>query len=149
MPAKQAWERVLAAIETDARRAEALLRDELPEPDADPDEPDGSAETFGIPGNWLLPAAADPSGQHALRAEHTGSARPLAFTTHAPEPQLPALDQMPPVPPELRERIDMLRAQIARLQDELASAMSEWQAPQRSMPIPTPERPPVYVDRRL
>lgn len=120
MDSKQAWERVLAAVEADARRAEALLQ---PGATVEP-EPAPAAEAFGVPGNWLLPSLA-PSA-------------------------LPRLEEMPPVPPELRERIEALRDQIEGLQAELATTLSEWRQPQRMVLAgAAPSEPPVYVDRRL
>ena len=41
---------------------------------------------------------------------------------------LPELEDMPPVPPELSERIHGLRAQIVALQAEIKSEMTQWRA---------------------
>ena len=96
---REAWERVLAAVEADARRAEAVLHappesflaDGHENPAAD------EARCSGLPADWLLPAT-------------TG---------------LPPLESMPPVPEELSERILTLRAQIVALQTELAAALRD------------------------
>jgi hypothetical protein len=114
---KQAWERVLAAVEADARRAEALLH-APPEPIA-PVQPD---PLTGVPADWLLPT---PSGD------------------------LPAVSEMPPIPPELRERIETLRDQIGELQAELTTALRELRQPPRMVLAGVAAEPPVYVDRRL
>lgn len=124
MPARnEAWERVLAAVAADVRRAEELLRAPVtaaPAPDAD-----SAAVPAGIPADWLLPSAHDP--------------------------ELPPLSEMPPVPPALAERIVTLRDQIAGLQDELRAAMAQVRARPQRLPVATPPRRPaaVYLDRRL
>jgi hypothetical protein len=120
MDNKQAWERVLAAVEADARRAEALLQSPAePAPSTSP-APD---VLVGVPADWLLPASSA---------------------------ELPSLADMPPVPPELRARIEALRDQIEVLQGELASALCEWRQPQRMVLAGVAhDEPPVYVDRRL
>lgn len=124
---REAWERVLAAIEADARRAEALLATPAEEFPADRDEDsadDGQAgpASTGLPADWLLPAPA----------------------------VLPPLEVMPPVPEELSEHILELRAEVIRLQGELAEAL-------RSLPQSQPRRVVLaaraevaaYLDRRL
>jgi hypothetical protein len=118
MDNKQRWERVLAAVEADARRAEALLiADEAPEPEPEPPLP-------GVPAEWLLPSNA-------------GTLLPV--------------DQLPPVPAELRDRIEGLRDRILALQSELAEAVRTAQQAQRlTAAVPaTPVESPLYVDRRL
>ncbi len=128
----EAWERVLAAVEADARRAEALLRIPADEPlPADLVEDAGVKlpPSFAVPADWVLPAEAPPAPAAGL-------------------PALPALSQMPPVPPELRDRIEALRAEIADLQRQLACALEEWQ-PQPLVVVAAPQARPVYVDRRL
>ena len=120
---KQAWERVLAAVEADARRAEALLgtAPEAVEPAELPDTvPTAPA---GVPADWLLPASS---------------------TT-----ELPPLADMPPVPEELRERIESLRQRIDALQAELAAALRESRQPQRMVLACAAIKPPLFVDRRL
>ena len=128
----EAWERVLAAVEADARRAEALLRIPADEPlPADLVE-NAAVElppSLAVPADWVLPGEVPPAPAAAL-------------------PTLPPLSQMPPVPPQLRDRIEALRAQIADLQQQLARALEEWQ-PQPLVIVAAPQARPVYVDRRL
>lgn len=62
---------------------------------------------------------------------------------------LPPLAAMPPVPVELRERIEQLRTQIDELQAQLAETLRGWQPPRRMVLAGAVPRPPVYVDRRL
>jgi hypothetical protein len=118
---REAWERVLAAVEADARRAEALMQTPAEEFVESGDVLD-AATVPGLPADWLLPTA----------------------TT------LPPLDTMPPVPPELSERILTLRSQIMRLQTELSSAMRDVA---RNLPrrpaAAVPVEVPAYIDRRL
>lgn len=118
-----AWERVLAAIEADTRRAEALLQAPAEEPPAEPAEP-----ALAVPADWVLPGevVAAPAGL----------------------PALPPLADMPPVPDHLRERIEDLKAQIDDLQGQLARVLDEWR-PQRVVVTGPPQAQPVYVDRRL
>jgi hypothetical protein len=124
MNSKQQWERVLAAVEADARRAEALLlADEQAAAAADAADP-GPAP---VPADWLLPTT-NPTG-------------------------LPSIEQLPAIPEELRERILALRAHILALQAELTSALRTWQHSQRATLgtglVGTAVQPPVYVDRHL
>lgn len=120
---KQAWERVLAAVEADARRAEALLvapQDDQPEPG----NPAGDGRLDGVPAEWMLPGGAT---------------------------ELPPLTNMPAVPEELRERIESLRYRIDALQTELAEAIRELRLPHAA--ALTGAQPasstPHYVDRRI
>ncbi len=132
----EAWERVLAAVEADARRAEALLR--IPAHEALPADlvAELAAEPvpeppLAVPANWVLPGEV-----------------PVVPAPTAALTELPPLAQMPPVPPELRERIEALQAQITELQRQLVSALEEWQ-PQRVVVTTAPQAQPVYVDRRV
>jgi hypothetical protein len=120
---KQAWERVLAAVEADARRAEALLgapAEDLPEPEP-PGEGIGQP---GVPAEWMLPGGAT---------------------------ELPPLSQMPAVPEELRERIESLRDRIDALQAELAEAMRELRRPRPAVltGASSATSTPHFVDRRI
>jgi len=123
MDSKQQWERVLAAVEADARRAEALLLADEQAAAADETET-GPAP---VPADWLLPTT-NPTG-------------------------LPPIEQLPAIPEELRERIVALRAHILALQAELTSALRTWQHSQRATLgtglVGTAAQPPVYVDRHL
>jgi|KBSSwiStaDraftv2_1062776.scaffolds.fasta_scaffold04891_13 hypothetical protein len=132
MDNRQRWERVLAAVEADARRAEALLAAADGEPVPEP-EPVPTA--MAVPADWLLPAghAAGPEGSVT------------AFDTDA----LPPLHAMPPVPDELRDRIVDLQARITALQQELARALRDWQ-PAASIPVAgARSRTPVFIDTAL
>lgn len=117
---REAWERVLAAVEADARRTEALLQTPPEEFAARSDELD-AASLPGLPADWLLPMISN----------------------------LPPLETMPPVPEELSDRILELRAQIIDLQDQLATALRDIpRAPARKMVAASAEVP-AYIDRRL
>ena len=127
MAPNEAWERVLAAVAAEAKRADALLHG--PAADVTP-APDGPA---GLPTEWMLPTAANSA-------------------------VLPPLSEMPPVPPEMRERIEELRDHIEELQAELAAAMSELRRAgangdghvvRRPVVVSMPAEQPVYVDRRV
>jgi hypothetical protein len=125
---REAWERVLAAVEADARRAEALLHTpaeafiESADANAATEEA-AAAGPSGLPAEWLLPAAVE----------------------------LPSLDSMPPVPEELSERILALRAEIMRLQTELAAAIRTLprEQPRRLVAAGAVTQAPSYIDRRL
>lgn len=124
-----AWERVLAAIEADTRKAAALLAE--PEPEPAPEAPDGddAERTARIPADWMLPVT--PVSSDPL----TG---------------LPKLSDMPPVPEELRERVERLQAEIDVVRAELIAALAK----QRQIRVPhigrsTTRQAPAFVDRRL
>ena len=121
---REAWERVLAAVEADARRAEAVLH-APPESFLAEQQETPAAENAacsGLPADWLLPAT-------------TG---------------LPPLESMPPVPEELSERILTLRAQIVTLQTELAAALRDIPRSQtRKVVAAAAVEVPSYIDRRL
>jgi hypothetical protein len=128
MAHNEAWERVLAAVAAEAKRAEAMLHG--PTVEAGPVH-DG---LVGVPTEWMLP------------------------TTPAGAAILPPLSEMPPVPPELRERIESLRDHIEELQGELSAALGEWRRagaqgewrqPRRPVVLVTPAEQPVFVDRRV
>jgi hypothetical protein len=124
MDSKQQWERVLAAVEADARRAEALL---LADEQAAAAVEEADAAAARVPADWLLPTT-NPSS-------------------------LPPIEQLPAIPEELRERIVALRSHILALQAELTSALRTWQHSQRATLgtglVGTAAQPPVYVDRHL
>jgi hypothetical protein len=112
----EAWEAVLAAVEADVCRTEAIFH------------PAASASTTALtPAETMLPL---------------------------PEPPpLPSLGQMPPVPPELLERITELKSRI----DELRSELETCLAAARQQSDAFVMRPPVrslatetahFVDRR-
>jgi len=134
---RQRWERVLNAVETDARRAEALLAQVQLDSAEEPSE-----HALAVPADWLLPTTADtgraPEGVH-----------PVEAYLSTPASELPDFDDMPPVPTELRERIVGLQRHIRELQMELEQALREWQpAPPQAALRPAPPRP-QYVDRQL
>ena len=70
-----------------------------------------------------------------------------------PPLELPPLAQMPPVPDELRARIEALRARIDDLADELRAALAACPQPLLHQPsrLPAHVAPavavPVYLDR--
>lgn len=137
MENRQRWERVLNAVEADARRAEALLAQV--ERDSAVELADAS---LAVPAEWLLPKAPDagraPEGVDPVEAYLT-----------TPASELPAIEDMPPVPAELRDRIVGLQAHIRELQSELEQALREWQPVAQQAPMrPVPPRP-QYVDRQL
>ena len=111
---------MLAAIEADALRSEALLRSTEDGPDESGTETAPAADV-ALPAEWLLPSVVE----------------------------LPALETMPPVPPELSERILALRSQILSLQTELADAMRNLPKPPRAALAPAPAEVPSFIDRRL
>lgn len=125
----RSWAEVLADVEADVRRTESLL---APAPPA--------AAGVGAP----------PSGADLVPA--------LAVVAHvsaAPVPELPPLAEMPPVPPELLDRLTALRTRIDDLCDalraELGRARSAPRPPLRVHAHPAgPARvAPRLVDRRL
>jgi hypothetical protein len=68
--------------------------------------------------------------------------------------ELPAFEDMPPVPPELAERIRTLRVSIVALQAEIAAEMAAWRASYAARPREqagpnAAARPALFVDRRL
>lgn len=119
---RDAWERVLAAVEADARRAEAVLQAPAEEFIQAPAEDGTERAQTGLPAEWLLPTSAE----------------------------LPPLESMPPVPPELSERILALRDQIRQLQEQLAAAMHDISRNQpRTLVNAASVEVPSYIDRRL
>jgi hypothetical protein len=94
------WSEVLAAVEADMLRVQQLIA-------ASP-EPAPSHDCAGAPAQAMLPVA------FRQYSEATWST-------------LPAIEDMPPVPPELTTRIHDLRAQIVALQAEIKSEMTRWQ----------------------
>lgn len=155
-----AWERVLAAIEADAAKAAALLVSDDPTARAGIDHDGAAGETRsattaatvasqGIPSTWRLPAAG-PGAAPGAGARAAAGATPGAVYAMAGDLVLP--DEMPPIPPELVDRIERLRAQIASLQADLESAMAQARAsarPPRSQHRSGAEPRPELVDRRL
>jgi hypothetical protein len=119
---RAAWERVLAAVEADARRAEAILQAPAEEFIQEPMDGDAESAPTGLPAEWLLPTSVE----------------------------LPPLESMPPVPQELSERILGLREQIRQLQEQLAAAMHALSRTQpRTLVNAASVEVPSYIDRRL
>ena len=160
MDNRQRWERVLAAVEADAKRAEALLAQVQQDADAADGssgtartEPDAAGEAgaedtaeaaepaLAVPAEWYL-----PNKTEAPRPPETQD--PFEAFLTIPSAELPPLDQMPPVPAELGQRILTLQATIHRLQDELQQALREWQPVPRT-PLARPASRPLFVDRQL
>lgn len=149
---RQAWQRVLAAVEADAARATALLAgrdandatdhsgdgtgdrpdDRAGEPTGDKTDGEGvpdvrkrseaGAAPDGVPAVWRLPAQRDH--------------------------ELPDLADMPPIPADLRERIRGLRDRIDALQVDLARAL-QLARTMRADRVPVRNAAPGYIDRRL
>ena len=122
-PGGASWSDVLAGVEADMLRTAQLM--------ATSAESVGPANPAGAPAQAMLPAT------FRQYAEAT-------WTT------LPELDDMPPVPPELSERIHGLRAQIVALQAEIKSEMTQWQAECTTRRAPSAVSTPTesyYVDR--
>ena len=120
MAPNEAWERVLAAVAAEAKRADALLHG--PAADVTP----APLTPAGLPTEWMLPTAAN-------------------------SPVLPPLSEMPPVPPEMRERIEELQAELAAAMSELrrAGANGDGYVVRRPVVVAMPAEQPVYVDRRV
>lgn len=155
-----AWERVLAAIEADAAKAAALLvsDDASARAGIEPAGDDGASgdtrsamtnpaiavAAQGIPSTWRLPATA------AVAAGPTPGISAGAIYATAGDLVLP--DEMPPIPLELVDRIERLRAQISSLQADLQTAMAAARAStQQTRPHRRSGAEPraEFVDRRL
>jgi hypothetical protein len=145
MTNKERWERVLKTVEADARRAEALLaavaqaaeRDALTAV-AVTEEPETN---LAFPTSWRLPSGDLSEGRDIDPVE--------AFNALEPDP-LPPMEEMPPVPHELTDRILAIRARIVELQEELVDAMRQWQPlPVAASATAAAATRSVYVDRRL
>jgi hypothetical protein len=85
--------------------------------------------------------------EDAARAAELLAGRPEDALPPAAPPVLPALGEMPAVSAELKGRIEALRDRIAELQQELATALREWQIPARA-PAPVGAAP-QYLDRHV
>ena len=123
MATDESWSAVLAAVEADMLRASELM--------ATSAETAASRESASAPAQTMLPA----------------TFRQYAEGTWA---VLPDFDQMPPIPPELLERIHQLRVQIVAIQAEMTAEMARWRAScatSRTTPQPAPTSEPLYVDR--
>ncbi len=123
MATDESWSAVLAAVEADMLRATELM--------ATSAEAVASRDAVAAPAQTMLPA----------------TFRQYAEATWA---VLPDFDQMPPVPPELLERIHRLRVQIVSIQAEMTAEMARWRAScatSRTTPIPSPTSEPLFVDR--
>ncbi len=92
------WEQVLAEVEADLAERSEHLRVQA-----------ARAEE-----------STDRSGRRSV--DYWLTAPPAALMM--PGPALPELAAMPPVPPELAERIDALRNEVSRLQDELRKELA-------------------------
>ena len=122
----ESWSAVLAAVEADMLRATELM--------ATSAEAAASRDAMAAPAQTMLPALPATFRQYA---EATWAV-------------LPDFDQMPPIPPELLERIHRLRVQIVTIQAEMAAEMARWRAScatNRTTSLPVPTSEPLYVDR--
>ncbi len=160
-----AWERVLAAIEADAARAAALLTADHTSAHTGIEYDAALGETSsdvaarmavaaqgipaqGIPSTWRLPANTDGAGATSPAAFNAAAGAAFnAAAFNAADLSLP--DEMPPIPPELVERIERLRDQIASLQADLGNALAEAHVAARPLRRPEPPTRPELVDRRL
>lgn len=124
------WEQVLAQVEEDVRRTEAMLT--------------GAAMA-------TTAAAGALDGQHLAPAE---------MMLPAAGPELPPLVSMPPIPVEMLDRIVALRTRINALREEIESELSQWrqgrQGRQSSDAVAhlraattAAVAPPRFVDRQL
>ena len=162
-----AWERVLAAIEADAARAAALVTSDHTSAHAGVEYDAALGETSsdvaarmavaaqgipaqGIPSTWRLPANADGTATGTTSTAAFNAAAGAAFNAAAfSAADLSLPDEMPPIPPELVERIERLRDQIASLQADLGTALAEAHITARPLRRPEPPTRPELVDRRL
>jgi hypothetical protein len=125
-----AWEDVLAQVEADVLSTESLLS-------ARSDQPPAPREL--APAEMMLPASADS---------------PFGSGIGISGPDLPELSAMPPVPPELLERVAVLRNRIEALRVEIKAEMINLQTmtarieAQRRLAIKN-EVMPRFVDRAL
>jgi hypothetical protein len=122
-----AWADILAAVEADLARTQELMATSARSAQSTP----SLDSTSGVPAQEMLPA---------LFRQHSEA----SWAT------LPAVDDMPPVPPELGERIHDLRAQIVALQAEIKAEMTQWRvecATRRAPSTGTAPPEPHYVDR--
>jgi hypothetical protein len=123
------WAAVLAAVELDVRRTQALLA-------ATPAEP--PTRCAGAPAEAMLPS--------------TGSPAAIRQYSDAAWAELPAFQDMPPVPEALSERIRALRADILALQVQLTAELAQWRATQTARRprelAPAASGAAFFVDRR-
>jgi hypothetical protein len=123
LAAGESWAAVLADVEADVRRAEQLL--------ATPAAAGAGAATAGAPAEAMLP----------------GTFRQMSEASWA---ELPAFDDMPPVPAELTQRIHLLRAEIVALQAEIKTEMAQWRAScasRRPTPTHSAKTESFFMDR--
>lgn len=161
------WERVLAAIEADAARAASLLIADDARVAAGI-EYDGQHAPVPVdmPATWRIPGHAGTADPGAVNAARNGFAAPTATAMMTAEPAngalprqpvveseaLPDPADLPPLTPELRNRLAQLRQRITLLQSELSTAMAEAEeilsrpAPRRATPVVAQAE---LVDRRL
>jgi hypothetical protein len=155
---RQAWQRVLATVESDAARAAALLagrEDPGPGADHDPGADPGADHVHGADHDLAAVSgrAGGSAGAHGSGATEAGSTAPEGIpavwrlpvqTVHG----LPDLADMPPIPADLRDRIRSLRDRIDVLQADLVRAL-QLARTMRADRMPVRNAPPGYIDRRL
>jgi hypothetical protein len=127
-----AWADILAAVEADLARTQELMATSANSANsARSAQPARSESTSGVPAQEMLPG---------LFRQHSEA----SWAT------LPAMDDMPPVPPDLSERLHDLRAQIVALQAEIKAEMTQWRvecATRRAPVAGTTPPEPHFVDR--
>lgn len=154
------WERVLAAMEAEAARAAALLTADDAhasagiEYDGYDAPPSFVSNPVEVPATWRLPSSS-PAGRalpefmttppaDLLPAQGAGAADRIGA-------ELPDPADLPPLTPELQQRLEQLHATIISLRSDLAEAMAEAEVilsrPGRR-PAPAAPRPEL-VDRRV
>lgn len=162
----QAWEKVLAAIEADTIRAAALLASDPAAADLDPAEL--ARRAIATSADADHPGVDDPLGTQQYtylddvpaaqpKAPQTGAGQGIPANWRLPTnqpaaatPELPDPADMPPIPAELRARIERLQDRINSLKIDLAKAMAEVRAiSQPTHRLPTEDSPPGFVDRRV
>lgn len=153
------WERVLAAMEAEAARAAALLTADDQhaaagiEYDGYDAPPSFAANPVDVPATWRLPApgAAARSSAGFMTSPDPALPAQSRGTITGDEMALPDPATMPPLTPQLRQRLDLLSARITVLQADLAAAMAEAEEilarPSRPRAAPAPQ--PELVDRRV
>lgn len=118
-----------------------------------------SSSTAPAPDSWEAVLAAVEADLHRTQqllgpaeVTTTPALAPAELMLPADGPVLPPLEHMPPVPPELVERITELRARIVELQGDLSRCLAAARRPDHLLTRPlhaaAEAEPPHFVDRR-
>jgi hypothetical protein len=130
------WDDVLAQVEDDVARTEALL---------------SAAAVAARP-------AATSGDEVTLAPAETMLPSDVLAPFVATGPDLPAISSMPPIPPELLDRIVALRSRIQALRMEIATELTQLRAAEQPSRAAHPHVPrhaythggrPRFVDRQL